>query len=76
MWHHHELLYVEVVVGMGSAVEQVHERHREHDGVVAADAAVQRDIAGGGIGNGRRQGDSQHGVRTEPGLAGCAIDVD
>ena len=40
--HDHELLEVDVVVGVRAAVEHVHHRHRQHVGVGAADVAVQR----------------------------------
>ena len=38
----HELLEVDVAVGVGAAVQHVHQRHRQHVRVGAADVAVQR----------------------------------
>ncbi len=40
--HDHEFLDVEAVVGVCAAVDDVHHRHRQHDGVVAAEMAEQR----------------------------------
>ena len=40
--HDHELLEVDVVVGVRAAVEDVHHRHGQHVGVDAADVAVER----------------------------------
>ena len=50
--HDHELLEVDLVVGVGAAVEHVHHRHRQHVRVGAAEVAPQR-LAGVG---GRRLG--------------------
>ena len=41
----HELLEVDVAVGVRAAVEHVHHRHRQHVRVRAADVAVQRQVA-------------------------------
>ena len=43
--HHHELLEVERVLGVRSAVDDVHERNREHARVLPADPAVERTPA-------------------------------
>jgi hypothetical protein len=40
--HDHELLEVDVVVGVRAAVEDVHHRHGQGDGVDAAEVAVER----------------------------------
>jgi hypothetical protein len=66
--HDHELLEVDVVVGVLAAVEHVHHRHRQHVGVGAADVAVQRqaELVGGGLGHGER--DAEDGVGAEPDL--------
>ena len=44
--HHHELLDVHVGVGVGAAVQDVHERHRQGPGVDAADVPVERQARG------------------------------
>ena len=40
--HHHELLEVDRIVGVGAAVEDVHHRHRQQGRAGAADVAVER----------------------------------
>ena len=40
----HELLDVEVVVGVRAAVDDVHQRHRQRDRADAAEVAVQRQV--------------------------------
>jgi hypothetical protein len=44
--HDHELLDLEAVVGVGAAVEDVHERRREHARLRAAEVAVERQAHG------------------------------
>ncbi len=63
--HDHELLEVDVVVGVLAAVQDVHHRHRQDVGVGSADVAVegQLDVARGGLGHG--QGDAEDGVGPE-----------
>jgi hypothetical protein len=48
--HDHELLQVDVVVGVLAAVQHVHHRHGQHVGVGAADVAEERqaELFGGG----------------------------
>src|SRR5262249_46659024 len=74
--HDHELLEVEVVVGVLAAVEDIHERHGQVLGVAAAQVAVQRqlDRHGGRMGYG--QGNAQHRVGAELVLVGSAVDLD
>ena len=74
--HDHELLEVDVVVGVGAAVEDVHHRHRQHVGVGAADVAVQRqaELVGRGLGHGQRH--AEDGVGAEAGLVVGAVEVD
>ena len=74
--HDHELLQVDVVVGVHAAVDDVHHRHRQHVGVRAADVAVQRqlELGGGGLGDGQRH--AEDGVGAEPGLVVRAVEGD
>ena len=74
--HDHELLQVDVVVGVRAAVEDVHHRHGQHVGVDAADVAVQRqlELVGRGLGHGQRH--AEDGVGAEPGLVVGAVEVD
>ena len=72
----HELLEVDLVVGMGAAVQDVHEGHRQRARVDAADVAVERQAGGLGRGLGDRQRDGQDRVRAELGLELGAVEVD
>ena len=73
--HDHELLQVDVVVGVRAAVEDVHHRHRQHVGVDAAEVAVERqlELVGRGLGHGQRH--AEDGVGAEPGLVVGAVEV-
>ena len=64
----HELLDVDVVVGVHAAVEHVHHRNRQHVGADPADVAVQgqADLVGRGVGH--RERDAEDGVGAEAGL--------
>ena len=72
----HELLHVDVRVGVRAAVEHVHERHRQHVRVGAADVAVQRELGfvGGGLRGGER--DAEDRVGAEATLAVGAVEGD
>jgi hypothetical protein len=74
--HDHELLEVDVVVGVLAAVEDVHHRHRQHVRVGAADVAVERQAerVGGGLGD--RQRDAEDGVGAELALVVGAVELD
>ena len=74
--HDHELLEVDVVVGVDAAVEDVHHRHRQHVGVGPADVAVERQLQLGGGGPGHGQGDAEDGVGAEAGLVVGAVEGD
>ena len=63
--HDHELLQVDVVVGVRAAVEDVHHRHGQHVGVGAADVAVQRELELVGRRLGRRPATPRGGVGAE-----------
>ena len=71
--HDHELLEVDVVVGMHAAVEDIHHRCGQQVGVDATQVLVQRQARrlGSGAGNGQRH--AQDGVGTELGLVGGTV---
>ena len=71
--HDHELLEVNVVVGMHAAVENVHHRCGQQVGVDAAQVLVQRQARrlGSGAGDGQRH--AQDGVGAELGLVGGTV---
>ena len=72
----HELLEVDVVVGVHAAVQHVHHRDGEHVGVDPAEVAVQRqvELVSGGPGDGERH--AEDGVRAEPRLRRRPVEVD
>ena len=70
----HELLDVDVGVGVAAAVEDVHHRHRQHVGVRAADVAEQRQVGGVGGGAGHGERDAEDGVGADLLLVGAAVD--
>ena len=74
--HDHELLHVDVVVGVLATVEHVHHRHGQHVGVDAADVAVERhgQLVGGGLGDGERH--AEDGVGAEAALVVGAVELD
>ena len=72
----HELLDVDVAVGVGAAVEDVHHRHGQQVRGRAADVAEQRQAGrvGGRPGDGER--DAEDRVGAEAGLVRRAVEVD
>ncbi len=72
----HELLDVDVRVGVGATVEDVHHRDREHVGVRAADVAVEGQVGrlGSGVGHGQR--DAEDGVGAQVGLVVGAVELE
>ena len=54
--HDHELLKVDLVVGVGAAVEDVHHRHGKHMSALTAQIAPQRQplLGRGRMGRGKR----------------------
>ncbi len=74
--HDHELLQVDVVVGVLAAVHDVHHRHRQREGVDAADVLVERQLERGGGGVGGRQRDAEDRVGAELGLVRRAVELD
>ena len=74
--HDHELLEVDLVVGVGAAVEHVHHRHRQHPGGLPAEVAPQRKALLGGLRMGGGQRDAQDRVGAEARLVGGAVELD
>ena len=74
--HQHELLQLELVVGVRAAVDHVHHRRRQHVRVRAAEVAVER--LAGAVGRRARDGerDAEDGVRAERVLVGRAVEVE
>ena len=72
----HELLDVDVGVGVRATVEDVHHRHRQHVRVGAADVAEQRQPGRLRGGLGRGQGHAEDRVRADLGLVRRAVDVE
>ena len=72
----HELLEVDLVVGVGAAVEHVHHRHRQDPRLLAAEMAPERlpGVGRGGLRDGER--DAEDGVRAEPRLVRRAVELD
>ena len=70
----HELLDVDVGVGVAAAVEDVHHRHGQDVGVRAADVAEERQVGGVGGGAGHREADAEDGVGADLLLVGAAVD--
>ncbi len=72
----HELLKRDRGVGVRSAVDDVHHRHRQGGGVALGQIAEQRGVRGGGGGarGGQRYG--QDGVRAQAGLELRAVQID
>ena len=74
--HDHELLDVDGVVCVGTAIDDVHHGHRHQVGVHATDVTVQRLTEGarGGLGHG--EADAKQGVGPQVALVVGAIQVD
>ena len=72
----HELLEIDVAVGVRAAVQDVHQRQRQHVRAGAADVAVQRQLALVGRGLRRCQRHAEHRVGAEAGLGVGAVEGD
>ena len=74
--HHHEFLEVDLVVGVGAAVDDVHHRHRQLHLARAAEIAIkrQRRLVGAGLGHGA--GDREDRVGAEAALVLGAVELD
>ena len=74
--HDHELLEVDVVVGVGAAVEDVHHGGGEDAGVDAAEVAIERETEGEGGGAGGGHGDGEDGVGAEGGFVVGVVELE
>ena len=72
----HELLQVEVVVGVRTTVHHIHHRHRHLIRTHAAKVAVQRQTRFFGCRPGHGHGDRQHGIGAQAGFVLGAVEVD
>ncbi len=72
----HELLQIDVVVGVGAAVENVHQRHRQHTGRRTAEVSVQRHTSVFCGGMRCRHGHGEHGIGAQATLGRRAVEVD
>lgn len=72
----HELLEVERIVGVRTAIDDVHHRHRQQPGVDAADVAVQGETVGGSGRLGGGQRDAEQGIGAEPRLGLRTVEFD
>ena len=73
--HDHELLEVDVVVGMGAAVEDVHHGHRQQPGIDASQIAIEGLATGLGGGPGHGQRHRQKGVGAHGRLVGRPVQL-
>ena len=74
----HELLHGELVTGVGTTVDDVESRHREHQLAVTGevgDVLVERHVLFGGASLGDGHGNREHGVGAELALVVRAIEV-
>ena len=75
----HELLDVDIVVGVLAAVDDIHHRYRHGQCIAAVDLGdvpVQGQALGLGRCPGRRQGGRKNGIGAEFGLVVCAVGID
>ncbi len=72
----HEFLEVDVVVGVFSAIEDVHHGYGEGFGAGSAEVAVEWEACGFGGGLGDGHGDAEDGVGAEFSLVGGSIELD
>src|SRR4029077_4465476 len=72
----HELLEIDFVVGMGSAIEHVHHRHRQHPCRIAAEVAPQGETLLGRLCVGGGERNAEDRVRAQARLLGSAVERD
>src|SRR6266850_4344958 len=75
-WHNHELLEVDVIVGVRSAVDDVHHRHRQRACIWSTEIFVERDLKVIRRRACGRKGDRQQRICPQLGLCGTAIERD
>ncbi len=72
----HELLHFEAVVGVRAAVDDVHERRRQHARLRAAEVAPERQTDDARAGARRRHRDGEDRVGAELALVGRAVELE
>src|SRR5690606_23849623 len=72
----HEFLEVDRVVGMRSAIDDVHHRDRQNVRPGTSDIAVERQVGSLGRRLGDREGDAENGVGAEARLVRRAVELD
>ena len=72
----HELLQVEIVVGVCAAIDHIHHGNRKRHGATAAKVSVEGQAGLLGCRTGRRHGDCQHGIGPQTRFVLGAIEVD
>ena len=72
----HELLDVDVVVGMGAAVDHVEHGHGQGARFLSTEVPVQRHLVGRRLSPGRGQGHPENGVGAQTALVRSAVQVD
>ena len=73
--HKHEFLEIQVVGGVGAAVDHVHQRHRQQGGHGAAQVAVEGEAHPVGSGPGHGHAHGQHGVGAQGRFVVAAIEL-
>ena len=71
--HYHDLLDIHIVGSMGTAVQNVHHRHRQHIGIYASHIPVQRHVVMSCRRPGCCPGHCQHGICPQGGFIGCTV---
>ena len=71
--HDHELLDVQVVAGVGPAVDDIQHGHGQRGGIGTPQVAVEGQARQGRPGPGRGHGDRQNGVGSQAALGGGAV---
>ena len=74
--HHHELLEVDIAIGVRAAVQDIHHRHRNRVRAGAAEIAVERQLKRPGRCASRRHRNCEDGIGSQPSLVGRAIERD
>ena len=72
----HELLEIDVVVGVGATVEHVRQRQRQQPRLGAAEVAIERDPGRGRRGMGRGERHAEDRVGAQPALVRGPVEVD
>ena len=74
--HNHEFLKVNVVVGMGAAIEDIHHGHGKDICGCAAKITKQRKLVASCHGASSRHGNRENGICAESAFVFCAVEFD